>query len=121
MGVVWSARQRSLDRVVAVKRVRADATDAVKRSLVGEALILGALEHPHIVPVHLLGADADGASALVMKRVEGVEWRALLADPEHPFGAAASGGAPRPAGVDNGGGSKPPPDRWLRSVRTPPT
>jgi hypothetical protein len=87
MGTVWSARQPSLDRVVAVKRPRPDAPDAVRRALVAEARVLGALEHPNIVPVHLLGVDADGAPVLVMKRVEGVAWRTLIRAPDHPWWA----------------------------------
>ncbi len=81
MGVVWAARQASLDRVVAVKRPRPDAPDAVHRALVAEARILGALDHPNIVPVHVLGVDPDGAPALIMKRVEGAPWSALLREP----------------------------------------
>ncbi len=87
MGTVWAARQPSLDRVVAVKRPRPHAPESLRRALVAEARVLGALEHPNIVPVHLLGADEHGAPVLVMKRVEGVAWRTLLRERDHAWWA----------------------------------
>ncbi|MCA9579716.1 MAG: serine/threonine protein kinase [Myxococcales bacterium] len=86
MGVVYAARQRALGREVAVKRPHSDAVSAqAQESLVAEARVMGALEHPNIVPVHALGCDADGLPVLVMKRVDGVAWRELLRDGEHPM------------------------------------
>lgn len=86
MGQVLAARQRSLERVVAVKHLRpAQATSAAETALLDEGRITGGLEHPNIVPVHALGRGPDGAPVLVMKRIEGVSWRALLADAEHPL------------------------------------
>ena len=82
MGVVHLAQQRSLNREVAVKTVRS-SQDASGRALVREAQIMGSLEHPNLVPVHALGVDTDGVPLLVMKRVEGASWRALLSDPQH--------------------------------------
>ncbi len=87
MGVVWLARQASLGREVAIKRVRPDAPPAAARALLREARVLGALEHPNIVPVHALGVDDEGAPVLVMKRVDGVSWQALVDDPGHPWWA----------------------------------
>ncbi|MFO0567556.1 MAG: serine/threonine-protein kinase [Polyangiaceae bacterium] len=85
MGVVHAARQRSLDREVALKTLkRTEKSAAATQQLLREAVITGRLEHPGIVPVHALGIDDQGAPVLVMKRIEGVEWRALLADPNHP-------------------------------------
>jgi eukaryotic-like serine/threonine-protein kinase len=82
MGVIHLARQRSLDRAVAVKAVLA-SDEASARALVREAQIMGALEHPNLVPVHVLGLDGGGGPLLVMKRIEGASWRALLLDPAH--------------------------------------
>ncbi|MEZ4408460.1 MAG: serine/threonine-protein kinase [Polyangiales bacterium] len=82
MGVVQLARQRSLSREVAVKRLRPGARDGA--ALLAEATTTGSLEHPNIVPVHALGRDADGAPVMVMKRVEGASLHAMLRDPEHP-------------------------------------
>jgi serine/threonine-protein kinase len=85
MGTVHLARQRALGREVAVKVARRDeASPHLDASLVAEAMLLGSLEHPNIVPVHALGADATGRAVLVMKRVEGVVWRDVLEDPAHP-------------------------------------
>ncbi len=79
MGVVRLVRQHSLDRVVAIKTLRSDRPeDSDVRSLLREARISGALEHPNIVPVHQLGRDADGRPQMIMKRVEGTSWAELL-------------------------------------------
>jgi eukaryotic-like serine/threonine-protein kinase len=84
MGRVALARQRSLDREVAVKSVRPDRLHpGTVEALLREARIAGSLEHPNIVPVHALLGD-PGNPLLVMKRVEGVSWRELIAAPEHP-------------------------------------
>jgi serine/threonine-protein kinase len=82
MGVVHLAEQRSLEREVAVK-VSTTTEPSIIGALVREARIMGALEHPNLVPVHALGADAEGAPMLVMKRVDGVTWRELLDDDAH--------------------------------------
>ena len=85
MGEVMLARDRTLDREVAVKRLlskhrgEAWAVD----TLLHEGIVTGRLEHPNIVPVHALGIDPGGSPAIVMKRVEGVPWHALIADGEH--------------------------------------
>ncbi|MCB9539370.1 MAG: serine/threonine protein kinase [Myxococcales bacterium] len=87
VAVVLSARQLPLEREVALKCLRAERAEA-GATLVREARLAGALEHPNIVPVHALGAGPDGAPVLVMKRVEGAPWSELLADAEHPLWAA---------------------------------
>jgi len=72
MGVVYLAHDRALDREVAVKVLAGTAgdRDACER-LRAEAQILGRLEHPGIVPVHDVGALADGRVFYVMTRVHG--------------------------------------------------
>jgi eukaryotic-like serine/threonine-protein kinase len=74
MGVVWSARQTSLRREVAVKSTHPDAGLVVTHQLLQEARITGALEHPNIVPIHALGRDEDGRPLIIMKRLEGTNW-----------------------------------------------
>ena len=91
MGKVQLAFQRSLEREVAVKTTRSGASVNAASALVREARIAGTLEHPGVVPVHALGLDGSGAPVLVMKRIEGVEWGALIADPEHPGWSARPG------------------------------
>ncbi|MGE0710438.1 MAG: serine/threonine-protein kinase [Planctomycetota bacterium] len=91
MGRVLSAHQRSLARTVALKTALETAGDPARAALLREARLTGALEHPNIVPVHALGLDDAGQPVLVMKRIEGVPWRALLQDPEHPAWELAGG------------------------------
>jgi serine/threonine-protein kinase len=87
MGRVHLARQRSLDRDVAVKTLKEDASPAAIAGLFREARLTGALEHPGVIPVHALGVDDRGGPLLVMKRVEGVDWATLLGDADHPLWA----------------------------------
>jgi eukaryotic-like serine/threonine-protein kinase len=84
MGTVLLARQRSLAREVAVKvlKVTVGGGDAAL-ALLREAVVMGGVEHPNIVPVHALGRDDLGHPVLVMKRIEGTSWKALLEDPSH--------------------------------------
>lgn len=82
MGEVWLATQRSLGRDVAVKLPRS-AARALGAALVAEARVSGSLEHPNVVPVHVLGLDDDGRPVLVMKRIEGTTLDALK-DASHP-------------------------------------
>jgi serine/threonine-protein kinase len=92
MGKVLLALQRPLQREVAVKVPRDEAaTPQVTAELMREALVTGRLEHPNIVPVHLLARGRDGAPFFVMKRIEGTVWRTLLDDPDElaAFGARA--------------------------------
>lgn len=91
MGRVFAARQHSLAREVAVKTLRARASGADAASLLREAVVTGTLEHPGIVPVHALGVDDGGAPVLVMKRIEGVAWAALIDDPAHPAWSSRRG------------------------------
>ncbi|MCA8917985.1 MAG: tetratricopeptide repeat protein [Planctomycetes bacterium] len=78
MGVVLSVRDNDLRREVAMKVVRSDrakrgsaAGDVALRRFIEEAQITGQLEHPNIVPVHELGADAQGRIYFTMKLVRG--------------------------------------------------
>lgn len=81
MGIIRVARQRSLDREVAVKTVRKSAQGrAATLRLLREAWVTGSLEHPNIVPVYDLGLDEDGSPIIVLKRIEGVEWARVMRD-----------------------------------------
>lgn len=92
MGCVHAARQRSLGRDIAIKTLKRGVSAAgAMAALLREAVITGTLEHPNVVPVHALGVDERGLPVLVMKRVEGVEWRQLLHDPRHPAWASRPG------------------------------
>jgi serine/threonine protein kinase len=72
MGTVWRARDRLLERDVAIKVLAphlggAEAAERLRR----EARILARLEHPGIVPVHDTGALEDGRAWYAMKLVRG--------------------------------------------------
>jgi serine/threonine-protein kinase len=85
MGQVHLAEQRSLTREVAIKTVHPGASVAAEVALCQEARITGQVEHPSVIPVHALGRSLDGRPVMIMKRVEGVSWKALLDDPSHPL------------------------------------
>ena len=80
MGEVWKARQVPLRRKVAVKRLHSGAKNpmSIQRNLLREAWTAGRLEHPNIVPVHALGVDEEDRPLLVMKLVQGSDWRELI-------------------------------------------
>jgi predicted Ser/Thr protein kinase len=81
MGVVYQARQKSLNRLVAIKILapeRANETRFAER-FAREAEILAQLNHPHIVTIHDFG-ETDGLFYLVMEFVDGVNLRDLLRD-----------------------------------------
>ena len=84
MAYVYEAEQHALGRLVALKKSKARLSHSGQDLLQKEALVTGQLEHPNIVPVHLLGCDELGLPVMVMKRVEGLEWRSLLREREHP-------------------------------------
>jgi len=76
MGVVYAARQASIDRTVAIKMIRGDmAADADQRQkFLSEAVVTGDLDHPNIVPIYDLGSNDGGALFYSMKRVQGTPW-----------------------------------------------
>ena len=80
MGQVAEARDRYLQRPVAIKVLSPEmaATPGLSRRFVQEALVLGRLEHPHIVPIHDLGIDAQGRNYYSMKYVRGITLRDVL-------------------------------------------
>jgi serine/threonine-protein kinase len=95
MGRVHLARQRSLDRDVAVKTLKENASPAATAGLFREARLTGALEHPGVIPVPALGLDERGGPLLVMKRVEGVDWATLLGAADHPLWAVLTANVDR--------------------------
>jgi eukaryotic-like serine/threonine-protein kinase len=92
MGVVRTAEQVALGRVVAVKTLRPErrADPAAALDLLREAWVTGTIEHPNVVPIHYLGVEPDGSPVIVLKRIAGVEWSELAHDAaavEAKFGA----------------------------------
>lgn len=72
MGVVLSARHRTLGRTVAVKELPPTfaADPEVRRRFLQEGRTLAALDHPHVVIVHDF-VERDGRLALVMEQLAG--------------------------------------------------
>jgi WD40 repeat protein/serine/threonine protein kinase len=80
LGEVFLARDRALDRAVALKELpthRAQDADAQARFLF-EAQITGRLEHPGIVPGYSLGRHADGRPDYAMRLIEGETLRQAI-------------------------------------------
>lgn len=79
MGVVYKARQKSLNRIVALKLLAPERADDAKFAtrFEKEAHALAALNHPHIVTIHDFG-QAGGFFFLLMEFVDGVNLRQLL-------------------------------------------
>ncbi len=82
MGVVYRARQKSLDREVALKTVKRfedkKMEETMRGPFVAEALVTGHLDHPNIVPIHTLESDTEGRSFYTMKHVIGRSWKDCL-------------------------------------------
>lgn len=78
VGVVYAARQASLDREVALKVLKdvgGKGRKAMESSFTTEAIVTGDLDHPNIVPVYTLGEDSQGRTFYTMKKVSGVSWQ----------------------------------------------
>ena len=75
MGVVYSARQASVDRAIAVKMMKDGAGDQQKSLFLAEAAVTGDLDHPNIVPIHDLGSNDRGDLFYAMKQVRGTSWK----------------------------------------------
>lgn len=79
MGAVYEARQKSLDRTVALKIIKPDSaedSDFAER-FAREAKALARLSHQNIVTVHDFG-QSDGLYYFVMEYVDGVNLRQML-------------------------------------------
>lgn len=73
MGIVYRARDRAMNRIVAVKLLhpRFPPGSPASRRFVGEAIITGQLQHPGIPAVYHVGALPDGRPFLAMKLIKG--------------------------------------------------
>ena len=80
MGIVYDARQTSIDRNVAVKMLKAKSADNQKQraKFLAEAVVTGELDHPNIVPIYDVGANSEGALFYSMKKVQGTPWLKII-------------------------------------------
>ena len=79
MGIVYKARQKSLNRIVAIKILAPEREHDTRFAsrFAREAELLARLNHPHIVTIHDFG-ETGGWFYLVMEFIDGVNLRDLL-------------------------------------------
>ena len=82
MGIVYRARQTSLNRELAIKTLKPDTlnVDHDQAMFVSEAVVTANLVHPNIVPIHDMGRTEDGKLFYSMKQVTGTPWNTTVRD-----------------------------------------
>lgn len=90
MGVVYRARQISLDRQVAIKMIRRDrlSSELERQRFLAEAQATARLDHPGIVPVYEVG-EFDGTPYFSMQLISGPTLAERLSDGPLPQREAA--------------------------------
>ena len=79
MGVVYLARDLSLDRRVALKLIAPELADdeQFRARFLREPKLAASLDHPNVIPIYEAG-EHDGQLYLAMRFVEGSDLRTLL-------------------------------------------
>src|SRR5690606_30640 len=79
MGVVYEAREDTLERSVALKLLRSEGSlrRGARERFLDEAATLGRLDHPGIVPIHELGRHA-GTDFVTMRLVDGEDFARVI-------------------------------------------
>lgn len=79
-GVIHTARQASINRVVALKKVLPHLADKkeFRENFLQEAVTTGKLEHPNIIPIYDVCRDEAGQPFYSMKWVQGKSWQHVL-------------------------------------------
>ena len=70
LGRVLRARDRTLDRLVALKELKAPTPEAAARFM-REVMLTARLQHPSIISIYEIGEHQDGSPFYAMKLVEG--------------------------------------------------
>lgn len=93
MGVVYLAKQTSLNRDLAIKtlkprpegkgstKVGTQQQNYEQEMFVSEAVVTANLVHPNIIPIHDLARTADGKLFYAMKAVSGTAWNKTIRKP----------------------------------------
>ena len=76
MGTVHLAKQLSLGREVALKRLHEAnrSKSSLQAGFLFEATMTGRLEHPNIIPIYDVGREENGDLFYVMKNIRGLPW-----------------------------------------------
>jgi predicted Ser/Thr protein kinase len=84
MGAVYRARQKQLDRLVALKILppEVEQEEAFAERFTREARSLARLNHPYIVTVYDFGRTAEGLYFFIMEFVEGTDLRQVIRSAE---------------------------------------
>jgi serine/threonine protein kinase/dipeptidyl aminopeptidase/acylaminoacyl peptidase len=87
MGVVYRARDRRLERTVALKFISRAVSEEpqAKARFLAEARAAAALEHPNICTVHEIGETPDGQLYIAMAFVDGPTLRQLVEEGPLPM------------------------------------
>ncbi|MHC4873575.1 MAG: protein kinase domain-containing protein [Planctomycetota bacterium] len=78
MGVIYSARQTSLNRSLALKMIKGEGDDSKDVTFISEASIQSDLDHPNVAPLHELGLNEKGQLFCTMKLVTGASWKETI-------------------------------------------
>ncbi|MDB6006529.1 MAG: hypothetical protein JWR15_3516, partial [Prosthecobacter sp.] len=97
MGAVYQGRQKSLDRIVAIKLLPPEAADndmQFAERFKNEARTMAKMNHPSIVHVYDFGETTDGQLYIVMEYINGTDVAKMLQSqgklpPEHALAISA--------------------------------
>ncbi len=87
MGEILQIRDEDVGREMAAKVIKGSGDSRSLAKFIREAQITGQLEHPNIVPMHELGLTPDKQIYFTMKRIDGDDLAALLAQERETEGS----------------------------------
>lgn len=80
IGTVYAAQQSSVTRTVALKVLKPEyaSIDEHRQKFIAEAIVIGDLDHPNIVPIYDLAKNDSESLFYTMKRVFGTPWTDVI-------------------------------------------